>query len=414
MKAALRRAASNGIDQYSRLLRHFAPRKHASTRRVVVLAPSWKGSLGDEAVIKASTDHLTSVLGYEVDLLTFDQGLAYPEAEAISGYVNIPDYFRHGGWRERIKLANRLRNYEQFFLLGTDSLDGGYSEWQSLGLLTLAEQAATSGMPTSVVGFSVREEPKPSCTEALQRVAAHERARLCIRDLVSKDRLDGMVRRLAVTADPAFLLRPDSAGDAAAEVLRWIDAQRASGHFIIGLNLSAHVIECVGSDAAPRLQGSILEALAAAGRSIGKPVAVILVPHDLRRRYDDVAFCESLLPEISGSGEIPAIVFRPPLTAAAAKAVIGHTDFVFSGRMHLAIAALGMCVPVACISYQGKFEGLYQHFGLEPLTISPADACDAGKLSRFLTGAILDCARLKSSIEAALPGVTELARANFG
>jgi polysaccharide pyruvyl transferase WcaK-like protein len=54
------------------------------------------------------------------------------------------------------------------------------------------------------------------------------------------------------------------------------------------------------------------------------------------------------------------------------KALSGQVDLVLTGRMHLAIAALGMGTPAFCTVYQGKFEGLMQMFELEGMTITPS------------------------------------------
>jgi polysaccharide pyruvyl transferase WcaK-like protein len=50
--------------------------------------------------------------------------------------------------------------------------------------------------------------------------------------------------------------------------------------------------------------------------------------------------------------------------------------------MHLAIAALGMNVPVMAATYQGKFEGLFHHFGLDDKYLLTPD--------RFLSQEMID------------------------
>ena len=39
-------------------------------------------------------------------------------------------------------------------------------------------------------------------------------------------------------------------------------------------------------------------------------------------------------------------------------------DLVLTGRMHLAIAALGMGTPPLCVAYMDKFEGLFHLFDI--------------------------------------------------
>ena len=62
--------------------------------------------------------------------------------------------------------------------------------------------------------------------------------------------------------------------------------------------------------------------------------------------------------------------------ASQLKGLCGLFDALISSRMHLAIAALGREVPVMAATYQGKFEGLFLHFGLpEDFLMSPESFC---------------------------------------
>ena len=53
------------------------------------------------------------------------------------------------------------------------------------------------------------------------------------------------------------------------------------------------------------------------------------------------------------------------------KGLVGLVDFAVTGRMHLAIAALGMEVPVVALAYQGKFDGMMQRFDLGQMVFDP-------------------------------------------
>lgn len=83
--------------------------------------------------------------------------------------------------------------------------------------------------------------------------------------------------------------------------------------------------------------------------------------------------------------------------------------------MHFAIAALGQGTPPVSFVYQGKFEGLMQHFGLESeglMLASDADGTGAPG-SAALEAATARAADLRRRIETALPRVVALARSNF-
>lgn len=91
----------------------------------------------------------------------------------------------------------------------------------------------------------------------------------------------------------------------------------------------------------------------------------------------------------------------------------GELDLVLSGKMHLAIACLGQATPVACISYQDKFEGLFQQFDLENMIIEPTEAFQPGRLADFLWPLIEKRKEIRHHIQLKLPYIQQLAQANF-
>ena len=82
--------------------------------------------------------------------------------------------------------------------------------------------------------------------------------------------------------------------------------------------------------------------------------------------------------------------------------------------MHVSIACLGQGTPVACITYQGKFEGLFRHFELEGMTIEPSQAFQAGSLVKFLMPLIEKRDDISKHIQLKLPQIQQLAQANLG
>jgi len=100
-------------------------------------------------------------------------------------------------------------------------------------------------------------------------------------------------------------------------------------------------------------------------------------------------------------------------SAAELKALAGAVDLVVSGRMHLAIGALGMGVPAGGVVYQGKFEGLYQHFDLSGLCLAPDALASGGRLAPFLAELSDRRADLGHAIAARLAEVQALALHNF-
>ncbi|MGY3461129.1 polysaccharide pyruvyl transferase WcaK-like protein [Bradyrhizobium sp. LM3.4] len=101
------------------------------------------------------------------------------------------------------------------------------------------------------------------------------------------------------------------------------------------------------------------------------------------------------------------------LSASEIKAVVGLVDGVVTGRMHLAIAALGQGTPVAAITYQDKFQGLFAHFGVsESLLLSPEQLLTGDNLEKFLLRFLDAYKTTGAQVRRMLPAVMELSRAN--
>ncbi len=95
------------------------------------------------------------------------------------------------------------------------------------------------------------------------------------------------------------------------------------------------------------------------------------------------------------------------------KAIAGEVNLILTGRMHLAIAALGQGVPPLCVVYQGKFEGLMAHFELDGLMLDPQDVIRHNVLSDHLEKTTARAADLGAYIRTRLPTIRNLALDNF-
>jgi polysaccharide pyruvyl transferase WcaK-like protein len=139
---------------------------------------------------------------------------------------------------------------------------------------------------------------------------------------------------------------------------------------------------------------------------------ILLVPHDKRGEFSDDIMAKQLFENIvSEYGK--NVMIAPLLSAPEIKALAGCADVAFSGRMHLAIACLGQGIPVGCLEYQGKFEGLLKHFDLPELRIDSNKTFNSENLLNTICVLIDKRNMLKAKVESALPNIKELALANF-
>jgi polysaccharide pyruvyl transferase WcaK-like protein len=165
--------------------------------------------------------------------------------------------------------------------------------------------------------------------------------------------------------------------------------------------------------AAENGESRLVDAYAAAFENLadeGAGISVVYVAHD--GRASDLRLGEEVrerLPERLRA----RFHLQRPAPAAALKGLCGALDVALSGRMHMAIACLGQGVPVACQPYQGKFEGLFEHFGLEGHVLSPHRFLDAEGLTHDLRRLLERSGEIRARISARLPHVLALAAANF-
>jgi polysaccharide pyruvyl transferase WcaK-like protein len=409
LKSVLRNGISQSINVIGRARRTILAAPSIS-RHVCLLAPAWQGSLGDQAVITAAVQHLRGNGIESISLIGFDQTPPWENIAHIDNRIAIPDFFKTGGWPERWQLTRDFLAFDRFYLLGTDMLDGHYTGWHTDGLLKIARQAATSGIPTNVVGFSLKDCPLESAIRGLHGLESCHNTTMCVRDQISLTRYRRFVGREAVlTADPAFLLEPDTSPHSSRD---WLRSQASESDLRIGLNLSSHVYDGLSAPEQEQIVVAIRESVRAL--SVGrKNVTVLLIPHDIRKDFDDLRLCQLLYRAIGDIPEIQAHVLEAPYSPGIIKSIVAELDFVLSSRMHLAIACLGAGTPVGCITYQGKFEGLFQHFGISDCTISPEDALSPSTLQAFVRNRVESRATLVSQISTALVDVTRLSERNF-
>ena len=138
-----------------------------------------------------------------------------------------------------------------------------------------------------------------------------------------------------------------------------------------------------------------------------------MIPHDFRGQESDVSLAQAILEALPLEMKPYCLQVPTPCSAAEIKSICANLDVVFTGRMHLAIACLGKGVPVAGITYQGKFEGLFNHFELQGMTIAPEEAFQPGVLASFLLNLISRREQLRQQIQANLAKVQTLSSSNF-
>jgi polysaccharide pyruvyl transferase WcaK-like protein len=396
----------------SEALKLAAPCGRGAVRRVVILPTdpfTLIGSKGDEAMIQGVVQSLTSAEpGLKVAIVT--GAMEAVAAAQQMGFEAMPI------WGERWELGKFVDDLAEFrpdalVVIGADVMDGYYSPNTALRLLASADVMARRGVRTTITGFSFNSSPSPHLKDVFDNACGS--LQINVRDGPSLERFRLFSSAPAnLVADVAFALHPDAESQRVAGIAAWVAKRRVAGDQILGFNIHPMLIP----DGNPAGIGRLVDAAAHALQRLvqDRPVSVLLLSHDSRGSVgDDV--CLAPLHEALSAQMADRIAYpRDRLSAAELKAMAGLADGVFTGRMHLAIASLGMGVPVAALTYQDKFQGLFDHFHLpDSLLIAPQAAMDAGRLAAVLDAFVAGLPGYRASVAQALPAVMRSVEGNF-
>jgi polysaccharide pyruvyl transferase WcaK-like protein len=366
------------------------------------------GSKGDEAMLSAVVERLRAAnRALRVSVVTATPQAA--QAATRMGFRAVD------AWREPWRLTDTVERLaalrpSALVVIGADVMDGYYSPMTSLRLLATADLLVRRGVRGTILGFSFNARPYRPLRHAFDCLDA--RLLVNVRDDVSLDRFRRFSSAPAtLVADSAFMLEPDHASDSVRDTAAWIDARRAVGDVVIAFNLHPMLIRGASdADIAALVAAAqhALRAIAAQRGSASCCCRTTIAAATATTRAS--SRCIARWPRRWASG----FAIRARMSAAQLKAIAGQVDGVVTGRMHLAIASLGMGVPVAALTYQDKFQGLFRHFGLsDAFLLKPADAMRATRLAAVLERFVAALPQLREQVRAALPRVKDASLRNL-
>ncbi len=308
-------------------------------------------------------------------------------------------------WRQPWKLSRVMRELSAFdalFVIGADVMDGYYSTVTSLRLWMTADLFSRQGKISIIGGCSFNSTATLATRFFLRRCVSHG-LDICIRDPASFKRFSAISRNPGkMVTDAAFLLQPTTS-NSTREIACWIERQRASGRVICGLNIHPMLVP----DRNPaKLEAFVQAATAVAVRLVNESNAsVLLIPHDFRQSgQSDLQLLKKVL---AGTDLDDRVCLTANLDRSSEiKFAASCCDLVFTGRMHLAIGALGSGVPVVVVDYQDKFIGLFEHFGLSRnFVIQPDEAMNPQVFYKVCATAIGCREELREQVATRLPAV---------
>jgi len=394
---------------FSKVVNILFPNKKAKSN-AIILAPSWHGSIGDEAVIDSISFQLKNK-NINTTLIHYGNSKEWSYLKNIDQWYSIPNYFKTGGWKDHLKLIFLFRKHSFFYAMGTDMMDGCYADWLTNGIIKITNQAAYSGLKTTIVGFSLNSWHIKEVVRNLSNM--HKTVRYCLRDNISLQRFKEIApqKTTELTTDMAFLLKPTLINEDIKKVYDWINLEKEKGSLVIGININPQLFDDEAKVDSLILSSS--EALLKIEKA-NKKIKFILIPHDFREYNSDLELLKKLKEKLDKCLTSGFKIIDKPFLASDMKGLVENFDLVITARMHLAIACLGQTIPIGCLVYQGKFEGLFNHFSLDrKYMLDPNKALIQDELTSFIQQIIDERLLIKESIIKQLPSVKKKSFANL-
>ena len=380
------------------------------SRKVALFCPPVpEGNRGDQALLRSVVESLQGLNYKQIDLVQ----TSYHPVESIKPdqTIRILTPYRQVFesplcFREQIAFVLYLLGKRDAILVGCDVLDEGYSAARSQGSLLAMYLAARAVRSARIIGFSVNDT---SSDDLFKRfiLVRQQGVKLFARDAVTHARLTKKnVPDVQLVGDLAFLLQPAKVDDLQDADLR--NFIREHQGRLIGLNFTDGVMG--RGEAKDKLFNNMVEVCGRLAKEMN--LRFICIVHD---DQGGVEYLRELHEKIEAAHPGICKITLPMPPASHLKCIAGQCLHVFTCRLHLGIATLGMGRAVTGFPYQGKFEGQFRHFDLaeDGLVRRETLPADADGLTELFRKRIQASDTLARQVQAKLPGVLEKVRLNF-
>jgi polysaccharide pyruvyl transferase WcaK-like protein len=382
--------------------------KNNVLKAAIVPAAHSPGGLGDEALIKGITSFIS-----KKNIQIFPIGLSKDDAWPFLAdpITVIPS--KINDWQ---RFSDSIASLDQMYIVGADVMDGGYGIHNSALRLQIAAVAAKTGLDVTITGFSFNNNCPKIIIDLFRKLP--KSVKICTRDPESKARFDkatGLESKL--TADVAFHMPPQFESLTENNNFKWLEQTKQLNKKVLGVNICPHsVAKNFGKHNEKDLFNliTLYEKALTNFLNSNQNYSVLLMPHDYRGILSDLNLSLILcnrLKRIFGSERINVI--DTWIHADEIKAFSANVDIVFTGRMHLAIASISMGTPVACFTYQNKFEGLFQMIDLDSSLLSSASEQSIDKFTKTLQRLADEEVTLRQSLQKSIHKLADLSSNNF-
>lgn len=364
---------------------------------------------GDEALLRVSVAQMKKKIIDANDISVIETGFnglsSFKDDLDVEVLGSYASYFVQSDKKALLKLLCKAAFAKELVFIGADLVDEGYGTSRSYAALTLLSLAGRIGIPSRLVSFSINTSPSSELKRRF-KLASRE-CTFYPRDPLSLDRLlECNPQKVVPACDLAFLLPPKQLDNSTPVSFFLGNKDRKT----IAINFIAKVIK-------PRHRFEMLcDELAKACRAITDEgeYQFLLFPHDSVEDLPDISFLYESFMRHGVRKDLVFLLSDVP-DAGIAKAIAACCYHVFTCRLHLAIATLGVGRPVTCFPYMGKFDGQIMLFGLsQDVLIDPIDfPSDSDEIRRILMRRILQSESEVGLINSKLSAVKEGSSLNF-
>lgn len=375
-------------------------------RSVVLVPPTGPGSLGDQAMVCSLAENLALNGFQKIIVVRFSNNDDWGEAEKhFSGHIQWP----RKNLLTWLAFSKLLTKSSHFMVIGADIVDGKYGTAKPRRMIMLANLASKLGLDTRICGFSFNETPHPVMISAFKTL---DKNIVCYcRDPSSASRFRKQTGlKTQECTDLAFLLNPKDS-EKLSIINNWISSQKSSGKTVVAINLNYLPYTFLKSKDVSK--NKIINGVTASISNIlseMESISVIFTPHDYRGKNSDNWFSKEVFSKIGSPLNERCYLIEENLEASEIKCLAAKVDCSITGRMHFLIALLSQSTPAIGVTYQGKFDGVYQNFGLPSLTIEPEQMLDPKSLLKSLASLLDSRKGYTESINYNLPKILEASR----
>jgi polysaccharide pyruvyl transferase WcaK-like protein len=279
---------------------------------------------------------------------------------------------------------------KRLIIVGADTLDGSYGSVESLFKISTAWIFQRSSVHTHLINMSWNERKLNFLLKIVLELTNSAGTEFISRDVMSFMRLQAMGIRPILSADLVFSLKPKINNKLQQNFENW--------------NSQNPAIVAIGFGAPRNEESDYLEKMVDVCRNLlDRSYSILLSPSETGN--SDIELNRKLI-SILDSDRI--FLYQGFSSNYEFAELISRAQFGITNRMHFAIHALLMLVPVVGVEYNGKFEGLYKLLDMEEFNLNSISEINAA-----LQSFIINLQLCRKKVRNTLPQLVELSENNL-